>query len=189
MRTLNVLFDANCGLCRRAAKWLHTQPAFLDIRTFPAGAEATRRRFAELGLDDAPGEVIVVADTGEVYRGSSAWIMCLYATRAYRPLAIRLAAPGWRPFVTRVIDIVSRNRDRISRLLCFDPASDPLGAVRRDPRLGDSCPTGACPRPAGAGTLAAQPKISQAAPDAGRAANASIDRLAKTIHAFRSRSL
>ena len=42
-------------------------------------------------------ELVVVDDSGGVYRNGSAWIMCLYALREYREWSLRLATPALFP--------------------------------------------------------------------------------------------
>ncbi len=45
----------------------------------------------------ADQEIVVMANTGEVWQGAGAWVMCLWATRSYRGLAERLASPHLLP--------------------------------------------------------------------------------------------
>lgn len=114
MTRLTVLYDANCGLCRRARQWLELQPKFLALEFIPKGSDHARDRFP--GLSSGPDELIAVSDDGSVYRGERAWIMCLYALREYREWATRLAAPALLPLARTAFQLISENRVRISRL-------------------------------------------------------------------------
>ena len=110
---LTVLYDGRCALCRRARTWLAKQPKYVTMAFVDAGSEEARRRFPSLDAGATLEELTVVGSRGEVYRGSKAWVMCLWALRRYRSAALRLAAPGMEPVARRLVAWVSRNRFRI----------------------------------------------------------------------------
>ena len=112
MRYLTVLYDENCGFCRRAGRWLraHNQLVWLDL--VPAGSDAARRRFPVLDHDATFKKITVIADNGDVYTGDDAWLVCLWSLRAWRPLAVSMSRPGRERFVraaTRVADRLRAN--------------------------------------------------------------------------------
>jgi predicted DCC family thiol-disulfide oxidoreductase YuxK len=117
MRRLYVLYDARCGLCSWAHRWMRRQPAFLELVFVPAGSERAERLFPGLARPGVPEELIVVADDGGVYRDGRAWIMCLYALQEYREWSIRLSRPMLLPLARQAFALLSRNRARISRWL------------------------------------------------------------------------
>ncbi|KOX07068.1 thiol-disulfide oxidoreductase DCC family protein [Streptomyces sp. NRRL B-3648] len=94
VRALTVLYDAERVLCTHLRGWLARQPQLVPLELLPAGSAAARARFP--GLDHSSGleEVTVVGDSGQVYRGSRAWIVVLWALREHRPLAHKLATPA-----------------------------------------------------------------------------------------------
>ncbi|MFE9838061.1 thiol-disulfide oxidoreductase DCC family protein [Streptomyces sp. NPDC005551] len=94
VRGLTVLYDARCGLCAFLRDWLVRQPQLVPLRLVPAGSEEARRRFPGLDHRVTLEEITVVGDSGQVYRGSAAWIVCLWALREHRPLAHRLSTPA-----------------------------------------------------------------------------------------------
>ena len=62
MERLYVLYDARCGLCSWAKRWLLRQPALIDLRFIPAGSGLAERLFP--GLDragDPPEELVRIA--------------------------------------------------------------------------------------------------------------------------------
>ena len=63
------------------------------------------------------GELAVVAETGEVWMGDRAWVVCLWALRDYRDLAVRLSSPGLLRLAQEAFHLVSRNRSALSSLL------------------------------------------------------------------------
>jgi len=149
MTTLFILYDGSCGLCARAVRKLITEPSYLTLRFAPATSPFAREHFPTL-LDGAqPDEVFVVADSGEVYRGPSAWIMVLYALRRYRPLAMRMASPTWRPLASRVIEFVGRHRRGLSDFLGLNPETQALRTLHSSiadgrPISSSLCADGAC---------------------------------------------
>ncbi|MEU1407019.1 DUF393 domain-containing protein [Streptomyces sp. NPDC005728] len=94
VRGLTVLYDAECGLCTHLRGWLVRQAQLVPLELVPAGSAEACGRFP--GLDHAAtlDEVTVIGDSGQVYRGSRAWIVVLWALREHRPLAHRLSTPA-----------------------------------------------------------------------------------------------
>ncbi len=97
MRSLTVLYDADCGLCRWVRGWLEATPQLVPLSWVPCGSPQARSRFPWLDHDRTREEVTVVADDGSVWTAEGAWIMCLWATAAHRDLAVWLSGPGRRP--------------------------------------------------------------------------------------------
>jgi predicted DCC family thiol-disulfide oxidoreductase YuxK len=108
---LTVLYDGGCPLCRAARHWLAGRAQLVPLEFVEAGSPAARQRFP--GLDHARtlAEVTVVADTGAVYAGDSAWLVCLWALDGYRGLALRLASPRLRPLARRVVGAAAAIRE------------------------------------------------------------------------------
>jgi predicted DCC family thiol-disulfide oxidoreductase YuxK len=118
MERLYVLYDARCGLCSWAKRWLMRQHALIDLRFIPAGTALAQRLFPGLNHPaEPPDELVVISDQGAVYRNGSAWIMCLFALEAYRDWANRLAHPLLRPLARQAFSLLSKERSRISRWL------------------------------------------------------------------------
>ena len=131
MKCLYDLFDADCELCVRCRNWLMKQPAFVPLFFVAFQSDEAHRRFS--GIDALkPGEqLLVISDEGAVYRGASAWIMCLWALEKYREHAQRLAHPALLPFAKAVCELLSRNRFFLSDALFRqrpDTAAQKLGA-------------------------------------------------------------
>ena len=62
---------------------MRQQDALVPIQFVESRSSEAQRRFPQLPVD----ELAVVADTGEVWLGTRAWIVCLWALRGYRDLA------------------------------------------------------------------------------------------------------
>lgn len=118
MERLYVLYDADCGLCSWAKRWLMRQSTLVELEFIPAGSAVAQRLFPALTrAGERPEELVVVSNQGAVYREFGAWIMCLFALEAYRDWANRLAHPLLRPFAREAFALLSRERPRISRWL------------------------------------------------------------------------
>lgn len=110
MRRLVVLYDADCGLCRRFKEWLAAQrPAAnghggrIHLAFVAAGSADARWRYPALDHAATLREVTVVADDRAVYVGDRAWIVCLWATWEHRDTAVRLASPAMRPVARAMV--------------------------------------------------------------------------------------
>jgi predicted DCC family thiol-disulfide oxidoreductase YuxK len=113
MRSLTVVYDAECGLCLRVASWLAAQPKWIGIRFLPSRSLASF--YPALAARRLQEELIVVSDEGGVYLGNRAWIMCLYALQRYRGWALRLSRPALFPMARQAFAVLSSNRRRVSR--------------------------------------------------------------------------
>jgi predicted DCC family thiol-disulfide oxidoreductase YuxK len=107
---LTVLYDANCRVCVRGTAWLSRQSVYVQLRFIPAGSTWARRLYPELDAAQTLRDITVVGDNGAVYRGSNAWVMCLWALREHRLLAYRLSTPSMAPRARRFIAWFSEHR-------------------------------------------------------------------------------
>jgi predicted DCC family thiol-disulfide oxidoreductase YuxK len=117
MRTLYLLYDERCELCRRLKGWVLKQDSWLELRVLPAGSEQALRLFPGLERIAGSDDLVVISDEGEVWLNNHAWIMCLYAMREYRDWAGRLAHPLLLPLARQAFDTLSKNRAGISQWL------------------------------------------------------------------------
>lgn len=115
MKSLFVLYDSECDMCWACREWLSKQPAFVELRFLPLQSPEVLRRFPGIEKHGLGEELVVVSDEGAVYRGSSAWIMCLYALIEYREWAERLANPALLPLARQICMFVSKHRLKLSR--------------------------------------------------------------------------
>lgn len=136
MKTLYVLFDSQCALCRQCRRWLERQPAFIELRFLPLQSAEVAARFPGIEQFNPREQLVVVSDEGAVYQGSHAWIMCLYALREYRAWSQRLASPALLPWARRACELVSDNRLSLSawsRRLSDDALGKELAGRRVGP--------------------------------------------------------
>ncbi len=115
MFALTVLYDPECGLCRRAHEWLAEQSKIVELIFVPCASEEARKRYPKLNHALTKKDLTVVADDGAVYFGPKAWLMVLWALTRYREWAYRLSAPELLPTTKRVVSVISQNRYQIGR--------------------------------------------------------------------------
>lgn len=96
VRRLTVLYDPGCGLCTRVAGWLAKQRKLVPLDLVPVGSAEARRRFPALDHAATVNEITVVGDGGQVYRGDSAWVVCLWALSEHREFSHTLSTPAGR---------------------------------------------------------------------------------------------
>ena len=140
MRSLTVLYDARCGVCSAARRWLEGQPQIVPLELLPADSAEARGRYPTLA-ETEPEELVVVSDEGDVYRGSHAWIVCLWALRDYREWSFRFAQPALLPLARGIVEWVSTRRHRLSRALGMMSDQEIALAVS----AGGACDDGGCP--------------------------------------------
>ena len=115
MHVLTVLYDPQCGLCRRAHEWLRKQPKLVELIFIPCKSEEARRRYPQLNHELTQKDLTLVSDDGAIYFGPKAWLMVLWALSRYRDWAYRLSSPELLPTTKRVVSLVSQNRYQIGR--------------------------------------------------------------------------
>ena len=139
LTSLFIYYDDRCGLCSWARGWLLQQPSWVRLHLVPKNAAKAREYFAAHAID--PGELTVVSNEGAVYQGHRAWLMCLYALRAYHRLSHKLSNPLLLPFARQAFDLVSKNRRMASTLLGLKSDADAIQMLAREPA--GACETGA----------------------------------------------
>ena len=115
MLALTVLYDPECGLCRRAHLWLADQSKIVELKFVPCASDEARQRYPQLNHELTKKDLTVVSDVGAVYFGPKAWLMVLWALTRYREWAYRLAAPELLPTTKKVVSVISQNRYQIGR--------------------------------------------------------------------------
>jgi len=115
MSSLTLLYDPECGLCRRVHGWLAEQPKLVELKMIPIKTDAARRRYPQLNHDLTAQDLTVISNEGAVYFGPKAWLMVLWALSRYREWAYRLATPQLLPTTRRVVSMISEHRYQISR--------------------------------------------------------------------------
>ncbi len=116
MFAMTVLYDPECGLCRRAHEWLAEQTKLVELVFVPCASEEARKRFPQLNHALTKQDLTVVGDNGSVYYGPKAWLMVLWALTRYRDWSYRLARPELLPTTKKVVSLISQHRYQIGRV-------------------------------------------------------------------------
>jgi predicted DCC family thiol-disulfide oxidoreductase YuxK len=132
MHTLTLFYDARCGLCSRVRQWLCTQPAYVHLEFLPYDSAEAERRLPAIRHLHADQEIVVMADTGEVWQGAGAWVLCLWALKEYRGWSARLASPSMQLVARKVVHWISQNRIGMSRLAGFKSDAELSAAAEQE---------------------------------------------------------
>ena len=130
MKTLYVLYDMDCGFCCATRRWLQRQATYLPLVCIGRQTTTAARYFAGAIRPGEPDEMVVVADSGEVFRGTSSYLICLWALKAYRGWSFRLAKGPLRPMVRHLFHAVARRRADISRWMGLSNDQELAEALR-----------------------------------------------------------
>jgi len=114
-RRLTVIYDDHCELCIRCSRWMSEQPTHVEMRFLPSSDPQVFDLYGELPWYRL--ELMVITDTGAAWVGSSAFIMCLWATMRYHQTSYRLSGSALAPLAERFFHTVSSNRSTVSGML------------------------------------------------------------------------
>ena len=94
MTKLTIFYDQKCGVCCQVKAWMLEQPVYFPVLFIPFDDPTALEILPELPSLDPAGQIVVAADTGEVYRGADAWITCLWTLRNWAWLGQTVQPPG-----------------------------------------------------------------------------------------------
>jgi predicted DCC family thiol-disulfide oxidoreductase YuxK len=114
-RSITVVYDATCELCRHARRWLEGQKTYVPLQFAAAQDPATRARYGAVPW--LGEELVVVADDGRVWVGPAAFITAMWATKRYRNWSYRLSGDTFSGLARHVFHTITAERGRISGLL------------------------------------------------------------------------
>ncbi|MBB5036429.1 thiol-disulfide oxidoreductase DCC family protein [Prosthecobacter dejongeii] len=140
MKTLTVFYDAHCGLCSQVRGWLSRQPAYVRLEFVPYDSPEAAHRLPSIRHLQADQEIVVMADSGEVWQGGGAWVTCLWALKEYRAWSARLANPAMQRLARGIVHSISQHRYRLSYLMGFQSDAEILRLAQghessRSPRV------------------------------------------------------
>lgn len=111
-RSLTLIYDGDCVLCRRSVHWLNHRRTHLPVATVASGQPAAVAEFGHIpGYAD---NMVVVADDGRFWVGPpDAYLVAMWSVRGTRWLSYVLAVPGLRSLASRIFQLVAGNRHLI----------------------------------------------------------------------------
>ncbi|MCW0219521.1 MAG: DUF393 domain-containing protein [Prosthecobacter sp.] len=139
MKTLTLFYDARCGLCSQVRQWLSRQPTYVRLEFIPYDSPEAAQRLPGIQHLRADQEIVVLADTGDVWQGAGAWVMCLWAMKEYRAWSVRLTSPVMQAMARKIVHWISANRIGVSRLMGFSSDAELAEVVERDSPTPTTC--------------------------------------------------
>jgi predicted DCC family thiol-disulfide oxidoreductase YuxK len=122
MNNVFILFDESCELCKRCRHWIEGQRQIIPVTFIPAGSNEAKRFFPKLDHERTLTELTLITDSGAVYQGTKAYLMCLWILRDYRKWSRSLASPEMMPVAKKFLSMISENRKSLNKLL-YRPVS------------------------------------------------------------------
>lgn len=117
MRNIFILYDSTCALCGQCKTWIASQRQIVKVTFVAAASPEARRLFPHLDHARTEQELTAIGDSGDVYHGAKAWLMCLWSLDDYRTWARKIATPELLPTAQKIIATISSNRKNISKLI------------------------------------------------------------------------
>ena len=117
MRSVEVYYDGSCAMCGRFKDWLEQQEHLIGVEFLSYASEAARERFPDLAKYQPEKAMVIRADTGDIYCGAEATVICLWACSEYRGLAMKLRKPLLLPLARKIYPLIASNRYVLSKLL------------------------------------------------------------------------
>jgi hypothetical protein len=105
------------------------QRQLVPLEPVPVGSDEARSRFPDLDHTATRREITVVGDSGQVYRGEAAWLVCLWALAEYRPVSHRLSTRAGAPFARAAVLAAAKYREGQWSTWGARPAAQPGGRV------------------------------------------------------------
>jgi predicted DCC family thiol-disulfide oxidoreductase YuxK len=112
-----LIYDAGCGLCRRAVAAIGASSLPDAFEFLPCGSEAASRRFPRIPHADCLRALHLVLPGGRVLAGAAAAPEIVARLPRYRRAAPLLRIPFVRALVSLAYRAVARNRRTIGHLL------------------------------------------------------------------------
>lgn len=125
---ITLVYDPECPLCVRCRHWIEAQHALVTIEFLETTSEEATLRFGRVPW--LGEEIVIVADTGEVWAGAAAFIVALWALRDWRAWSYRLSGSMLSPLAERFFMQISKNRHWLGTMLSHQDCPDGHCQVR-----------------------------------------------------------
>ena len=111
-----LIFDGDCGMCQRAARWVDHNTVPGSIELLPCQDAARPERFPSIATEDCLASMQLVTSDGRVHAGERAFphILAQALKRRWRLLGTLLRIPGVLLLARPVYALIARNRLALS---------------------------------------------------------------------------
>lgn len=113
---IEVYYDGRCGMCCLFQEWLSRQNRAFPVRFAAYQSERAEQMFPGISRFEPSREMIVRADSGELFRGAHGWVLCLFSCVKFQRIARRLASPTLLPFAEKTCLAIAARRRGVSRV-------------------------------------------------------------------------
>lgn len=135
IKTIEVFYDARCGMCCTFMDWLEKQERACEMISYDYQSSEATAAFPDL-LKYHPEKVIVVrVDGEEVYQGGEGWVCCLWTCAKYRDVARRMNGCVLLPMAKKFCYLISKNRLGVSKLFFRKKNAQIAAEIERTERI------------------------------------------------------
>ncbi len=133
--TATLIYDGECGLCQKAARWVNFQARPGEIETLPCQSEERKQRFPNMDEAKCLEAMQLVLSNGDVYSGEQALPPLFKRMRGWRwmagvfslPLVNRVSPPLYRA--------IANHRHNLSGLFKLGPGKHGCDSKEQDCHL------------------------------------------------------
>ncbi len=116
IKYLEIFYDGRCGMCCTFHEWVNAQERAFGLTFIPYQDPALEHCFPNLAELEPDKQMIVRTDTGELFFGAEAWVLCLLSCKHHQGMARRLGGKVLLPVAIRACHLLATNRKKLSRV-------------------------------------------------------------------------
>jgi predicted DCC family thiol-disulfide oxidoreductase YuxK len=135
VKTIEVFYDARCGMCRTFIDWLAKQERACELVTLDYQSDEAKREFPEIINYDPEKEIVVRMDVKDVYQGAEGWVCCLWSCSKYRDVAAKMNSRLLLPMAKKICYYVSKNRLGVSKIFFRKKTEEIAREVEKDKQI------------------------------------------------------
>jgi predicted DCC family thiol-disulfide oxidoreductase YuxK len=117
-----LIYDGECGICRRSMDWVRSRDARGRVRIVPYQDPSVPAEFPAVPREEMENALQLISDSGERWQGADAVAHLLALLPGCGLVGSVLRAPLLRPLSHRVYRLVARNRRKLG---CGDHCNIP----------------------------------------------------------------
>lgn len=135
VKTIEVFYDARCGMCCTFMDWLRKQERACKLICFDYQSEEAKKVFPDILSHHPEKEIVTRMDGEAVYQGAEGWVCCLWSCTKYRDLAEKINGGLLLPLAKKICYYVSKNRLEVSKLFFRKKTEEIAKEVEKDKQI------------------------------------------------------
>jgi len=108
IKSIEIYYDGNCGMCNRFALWLEKQERALELTLMPYQEAIKEGHFPDIQTYHPEKELVCRTDTNTVFCGAEAWVMSLQSCNHFQGVAKHLSGKFMLPLAQSQLEQLKR---------------------------------------------------------------------------------